>query len=213
MDGIVNPKVTDYIERFGGIPELQDLEEYARKNYVPIVMKDAARFLAFMVSQENPGRILELGTAIGYSSLLMALHSDARIVSVERSEEMRTLALENIRHHGMEDRIEVVLSECEDYLEQSDEGFDFIFMDAGKSHYREYLDRSLPRLNKGGMILCDNVLYKGLVVLDTVARKHRTNVVKLQEFLDYVHGRSDLTVSLLTVSDGMLLIRRKEDNE
>lgn len=213
MDGIVNPKVTDYIERFGGIAELKDLEDYARKNYVPIVMKDAARFLAFMVSQVKPGKILELGTAIGYSALLMALHSDGQIISVERSEEMRTLAMENIRLHGMEDRIEVVLSECEDYLADSKENFDFIFMDAGKSHYREYLDLSLPRLKKGGMILCDNVLYKGLVVLESAAKKHRTNVVKLQEFLDYVHDRKDLTVSLLTVSDGMLLIRRKEDNE
>ncbi|MFH5835798.1 O-methyltransferase [Proteiniclasticum sp. C24MP] len=213
MDGIVYPKVSDYIEKFGGISELLDLEEYAKLNYVPIVMKDAARFLAFMVSLHRPLKILELGTAIGYSALVMALHSEAEIITVEREEKMREMALENIEKHGMKDRIRVVLSECEDFLSETEETFDFIFMDAGKSHYREYLDLSLPKLNPGGFILCDNVLYKGLVVHETAARKHRTNVVKLQKFLDYVHSREDLRVSLLTVSDGMLLIRRKEENE
>lgn len=213
MDGIVYPKVSGYIEKFGGIPGLQDLEEYAKLNYVPIVMKDAARLLAFMVSLHRPEKILELGTAIGYSALVMALHSDATIITVEREEKMRGAALENIEKYGMEDRIQVIHSECQDYLCENHETFDFIFMDAGKSHYREYLDLSLPKLNPGGFILCDNVLYKGLVVHETAARKHRTNVVKLQEFLDYVHGREDLMVSLLSVSDGMLLIRRKEENE
>lgn len=210
MDGIVYPKVSEYIEKFGGIKELQNLEDYAKENHVPIVMKDAARLLAFMVSLHRPEKILELGTAIGYSSLVMALHSDAKIVSVEREEGMKETALKNIEEYGMKDRISVVLSECEEYLQKTEDTFDFIFMDAGKSHYREYLDLSLPKLNPGGFILCDNVLYKGLVVHETAARKHRTNVVRLQEFLDYVHSREDLRVSLLTVSDGMLLIGRKE---
>ena len=213
MDGIVYPKVLDYVEKFGGISELQEMEKYAKLNYVPIVMKDAARLLAFMVSLQKPGKILELGTAIGYSALLMALHSKSEIITVERDEKMKSIAMRNIEKYGMEDRIQVVLSECEEYLRSTKESFDFIFMDAGKSHYREYLDLSLPLLNSGGFILCDNVLYKGLVVHETAAKKHRTNVVKLQKFLDYVHSREDLIVSLLTVSDGMLLIRRKEENE
>lgn len=213
MNGIVYPEVSDYIEKFGGISELQEMEEYAKLNYVPIVMKDAARLLAFMVSLKKPRKILELGTAIGYSALLMALHSEAEIVTVERDEKMKAIALKNIEKYEMKNRIQVVLSECEDYISSTRETFDFVFMDAGKSHYREYLDLSLPKLNPGGFILCDNVLYKGLVVHETAAGKHRTNIMRLQEFLNYVHSREDLIVSLLTVSDGMLLIRRKEENE
>jgi predicted O-methyltransferase YrrM len=213
MDGIVYPKVSDYIDKFGGVSRLQEMEEFAKLNYVPIVMKDAARFLAFIVSLNKPKKILELGTAIGYSALVMALHSEAKIVTVERDEKMKSIAEKNIEKYEMKDRIQVVLSECENYISSTEETFDFVFMDAGKSHYREYLDLSLPRLNPGGIILCDNVLYKGLVVHETVARKHRTNIMRLQEFLDYVHSREDLIVSLLTVSDGMLLIRRKEENE
>lgn len=213
MNGIVYPMVSDYIEKFGGISGLQEMEEYAKINYVPIVMKDAARFLAFMVSLNKPRKILELGTAIGYSALLMALHSEAEIVTVERDEKMKEIALKNIEKYEMKDRIKVVLSECEDYIRSTEETFDFVFMDAGKSHYREYLDLSLPKLNPGGFILCDNVLYKGLVVHEATAGKHKTNIMRLQEFLDYVHKREDLIVSLLTVSDGMLLIRRKEENE
>ncbi len=213
MDGIVNPKVTDYIQKIGGFPELKVLEDYARDNYVPIVMKDAARLLAFQVAQMKPERILELGTAIGYSAILMALYSDARIITIEREPDMKEKAEENIRTFELKDRIKVVLSECTAYLKETDESFDFIFMDAGKSHYREYFELSLPRLRKGGTILCDNVLYKGLVVTETAERKHRTNVVKLQEFLSYVHSRDDLMVSLLSIGDGMLLIRRKDRNE
>lgn len=213
MDGIINPKVTDYIQKLGGFPELKRLEDYARDNYVPIVMTDAARLLAFQVAQMRPEHILELGTAIGYSAILMALYSDASIVTVERDENMREMAEENIRSFGLEKRVKVVLSECVAYLKDTEESYDFIFMDAGKSHYREYFDLSLPKLREGGTILCDNVLYKGLVVHETAEKKHRTNVVKLQEFLAYVHSRDDLMVSLLSVGDGMLLIRRKNSNE
>lgn len=210
MDGIINPKVREYVENRINFPELVDMETYAHANYVPIVMKDAGEFLRFIVSTAKPRQILELGTAIGYSSVLMSLNSpSSSITTVERSEEMRDMAEENIKKFGLEERIKVVLSECDEFLKNCEKSYDFIFIDAGKSHYKEYLDLCLPRLNPEGVILCDNVLYKGLVAHETVARKHRTNVVKLQEFLDYVYGRNDLMISTLTVGDGMLLIRRK----
>ena len=211
MDGIVNSKVREYVENLVNFPEFSDMETYAKANHVPIVMKDAGEFLRFIVSTAKPVEILELGTAIGYSSILMARSSPtSSIVTVERSEEMRDMAEENIGKYGLGGRIRVVLSECDIFLKTSEKLFDFIFIDAGKSHYQEYLDLCLPRLSHSGMILCDNVLYQGLVAHDTVARKHRTNVTKLREFMAYVHGREDLITSTLTVGDGMLLIRRKE---
>lgn len=213
MDGVVYPEVTTYVEAYGGIPELKDLEDYAKENYVPIVMKDAASFLKFMVETTQPKKILELGTAIGYSALLMALNSNASIVTIERDQKMREIALENIKKYQMEDRIQVVDSECQDYLNKADETFDFIFIDAGKSHYKDYVNAALPLLNPRGMIICDNVLYKGKVVKDIVERKHRTNVVNLKAFIEEIFAREDLTASLLTVSDGMLLIRRSTKNE
>ncbi len=208
MDGVVYPDVTTYVEAFGGVPELKSLEDYAKEHYVPIVMKDAASFLKFMVMTKQPKKILELGTAIGYSALLMGLNSDADIVSVERDPAMRDIALENIKSYHMSHRIQVVLEECQTYLDQADEKFDFIFIDAGKSHYQDYVNTALPLLREDGIILCDNVLYKGKVVKATVERKHRTNVVNLKAFLEDIFSREDLTASLLTVSDGMLLIRR-----
>lgn len=213
MDGVVYPEITTYVEAYGGIPKLKELEEYAKENYVPIVMKDAASFLKFMVMTIDPKKILELGTAIGYSALLMALNSDGDIVTIERDPKMRDLAMENIKQYQMEKRIQVVDAECQDYLETSTEMFDFIFIDAGKSHYQDYVNAALPLLNKNGVILCDNVLYKGKVVKDTVHRKHRTNVVNLKAFIDDIFARDDLTASLLTVSDGMLLIRRNNNDE
>lgn len=209
---IVEPQVTEYIEGFGGIKDFLELEEYAKEQYIPIVMKDAARFLGFMVATLKPQKVLELGTAIGYSALIMATHGAKEIISVERDERMRDMALQNIQNHGQEKRIKVVHDDCLHYLQTSEEQVDFVFMDAGKSHYREYLDLCLPKLNPGGVILCDNVLYRGLVSLEKTERKHRTNIVNLQEFIRYVHEREDLLVSLLSISDGMLLIRRKEEH-
>ncbi len=210
MDGVVYPDVTTYVEAFGGIPELQSLEDYAKAHYVPIVMKDAASFLKFMVMTKMPNMILELGTAIGYSALIMALNSDAQVISIEREPAMREIALRNIENYGMKDRITVVQEECQAYLDYTEEKFDFIFIDAGKSHYQEYVNAALPLLNEDGIILCDNVLYKGLVVKDIIEKKHRTNVTNLKAFLDGIFKREDLTASLLTVSDGMLLIRRNK---
>lgn len=209
MSGIVHKKVTEYIEAFGGYKELEDLELLARNDYIPIVMKDAANLLGFLVATQNPKKILELGTAIGYSALVMAMHGDGDIITIEREESMFDKAKSNIEAKGYSHRIQVVYSECVEYLRSTKETFDFIFMDAGKSHYKEYLDLALPTLNPNGMIVCDNVLYKGLVAEEEVARKHRTNIVNLKEFLRYVHEREDLIVSLLSIGDGMLLIRRK----
>lgn len=208
MDGVVYPDVTTYVEAFGGIEALSSLEDYARDHYVPIVMKDAASFLRFMVMTKKPKKILELGTAIGYSALIMALSSQADIISIERDPKMIGIARENIKTFGMEDKIQVVQEECQGYLDQTEEKFDFIFIDAGKSHYQDYVNTALPLLHEDGIILCDNVLYKGKVVKETVERKHRTNVVNLKAFLEDIFHREDLTASLLTVSDGMLLIRR-----
>jgi predicted O-methyltransferase YrrM len=211
MDTIVNPKVREYVEGLVSFPEFSEMETYAKANHVPIVMKDAGEFLRFIVSTAKPAEILELGTAIGYSSILMAKSSPASsIVTVERSEVMRDIAEKNIANYDLSGRISVILSECDRFLMTSEKLFDFIFIDAGKSHYQEYLDLCLPRLSRSGIILCDNVLYQGLVAHETVARKHRTNVTKLREFMAYVYGREDLITSTLTVGDGMLLIRRKE---
>lgn len=213
MDGVVYPEVTTYVEAYGGISELSELENYAKTHFVPIVTKDAASFLKFMVMTSKPKRILELGTAIGYSALLMALHSKAQVVTIERDPKMRELALENIKHYGFASRIDVVNGECQNYLDEAKEKFDFIFIDAGKSHYQDYVRGALPLLNKEGIILCDNVLYKGKVVKEEVERKHRTNVVNLKAFIVDIFSREDLTASLLTVSDGMLLIRRNNVDE
>lgn len=213
MDGVVYPEVTTYVEAYGGIPELKALEDYAKEHYVPIVMKDAASFLKFMVMTSNPKSILELGTAIGYSAMIMALSSKAHVVSIERDPKMREIANQNIKSYGLEDRILVVDAQCQEYLDEVQEKFDFIFIDAGKSHYQDYVNSALPLLNPEGIILCDNVLYKGKVVKDEVERKHRTNVVNLKAFIEDIFSREDLTSSLLTVSDGMLLIRRNKVDE
>lgn len=212
MEGIVNPKVKAYLEAFIDFPELKELEAFVEEEFVPIVHKDTAAFLRFLVMGERPRRILELGSAIGYSALLMAgSYEGAVIDTVDREARMVELARRNVEKFGLDQRIHVHHADCAEFLAASTGTYDFIFIDAGKSHYRMYVDLALPLLSERGVIVCDNVLYRGLVAKETVSRKIRTNVRNLKEFLAWLHAQEELTVSILTQGDGLALIRRKRN--
>lgn len=210
MNGFMDLDVKEYVESFYDIKGLEAMEDYAKDNFVPIVSRDTAMFISFLVSIKKPGRILELGSAIGYSSILMAkAYKGAKIDTVERKKDMLLLSRENIEKQSLGDRIKVYLSDANDFLETSSKTYDMIFIDAGKSHYKDYLINSLKLLKEDGIILCDNVLFKGYIAKDIDIRKHRTTINNLKSFMDYLKKREDLKVSILTVGDGLALIRRK----
>lgn len=213
MDKITYAPVTQYIEDHMDTTSLAGLEDFAKENHVPIIQKDALGLLLFMVGNNRPERILELGTAIGYSAIAMAMaYGPSRIITIERETAMKEIADRNIEAFGLKDRIEVVLSDCIDYLERSTGTFDLVFIDAGKSHYKEYLELSLPLLQKNGIIIVDNVLFRGLVAFDDEpSKKHRTTVKRLRGFIDHVTQSADLEMSIIPIGDGMAFIRRKFD--
>lgn len=210
MNGFMDLDVKNYVESFYDMKELSSMEKYAKENFVPIVSKDTAMFISFLVNIKKPLSILELGSAIGYSSILMAMSfKKAKIDTVERSKDMLLLSEENILSYDLDDRIKVHLSDANEYLKTCKSSYDMIFIDAGKSHYKEYLINALKLLNEDGIILCDNVLFKGYIAKDIDIRKHRTTINNLKSFMDYLKKREDLKVSILTVGDGLALIRRK----
>lgn len=210
MNGFIDLDVKNYVESFYNFKKLDSMQSYAEENYVPIVSKDTAMFISFLVNTKKAHNILELGSAIGYSSILMAkFFEEAVIDTVERDENMYNLCEKNISKHKLTDRIKVHLTDANDYLKSCKNTYDMIFIDAGKSHYKEYLDNSLRLLNEDGIILCDNVLFKGYVAKDIDIKKHRTTINNLKKFMDYLKEREDLEVSILTVGDGLALIRRK----
>ena len=195
---------------------LTDLEEYATINHVPIVTKEVSRFLEVMVSIKKPKKILELGTAIGYSSILMSMASNRRahITSIERDEAMILKANENIENLGFKDEIKVLQGDCLEVMKTLEGEFDLIFMDAGKGHYNDFLKECMRLLSKDGIIIADNVLFRGMVASDELVIRRKITIVKrMRKFLEDINKDNSLLATILPMGDGIAIITRRENHE
>ena len=208
----------DYMEEYlrGLIPnrdkDLLELEKFAIENRVPIIQKETAKFLEFMISMKEPNNILELGTAIGYSSILMSktLNNKCKITTIERDEKMINLAKENIKSFGLEDNIEIKEGECLEILEKLDNKYDLIFMDAGKGHYNHFLPHCLRLLSDKGVIIADNVLFRGMVASDDLVKTRKITIVKrMRTYLDIVSNDKNLITTVIPMGDGIALTKRR----
>lgn len=214
MSGITYEYMEDYIR--GLIPEkvgiLKEIEVFARENGVPIVQKETAKFLEFMVSMKKPLRILELGTAIGFSSILMyeAAGTSPEIVTIEREEKMIELAKVNLEKFNLSDKIKIEEGDCLEILEKLDEPFDLIFMDAGKGHYNHFLPHCLRLLKEDGIIIADNVLFRGMVATNDLVKRRKITIVKrMRTYLDMVSNDEKLITSVIPMGDGIAITRRR----
>ncbi len=188
--------------------KLLEIEKYALENTVPIIQKEVRCFLGTILKIKQPQKILELGTAIGYSSIFFSdyLSENGKIITFEREKEYYDIAMKNIAESGKESIIEVVLGDAYENVKKINEEFDIIFMDANKSMYRYYFDTLFPLLKKGGLVICDNILYKGMVSNDELApRKQNTIITNLREFLDYISNHEKLETSIIPIGDGVSL--------
>ena len=216
MSGITYDYMEEYIKKL--VPEkqgtLKEIEEFARENGVPIVQEETGRFLEFMVNMKKPLRILELGTAIGFSSILMyeAAGTKTEIVTIERDPKMIELAKVNLKRFNLEDKIKIMEGECLEVLEKLNEPFDLIFMDAGKGHYNHFLPHCLRLLNKSGIIIADNVLFRGMVASDELVKRRKITIVKrMRTYLDMVSNDDELITSVIPMGDGIALTKRRND--
>lgn len=214
MSGITYDYMEEYlrglIEESSG--RLKELEDFAKENGVPIVQKEAGKFLEFMVSMKRPLKILELGTAIGYSSILMydASKTNPDIVTIERSKEMIELAKENIKRFNLEDKITIKEGDCLEVLENLDEKFDLIFMDAGKGHYNHFLPHCLRLLKEDGIIIADNVLFRGMVPSQELVKRRKITIVKrMRTYLEMVSNDENLITSVIPMGDGIAITKRR----
>lgn len=210
----------DYMEQFirGLIPEssgvLKELEEYAEKNHVPIIQKEVGKLLELMLSVKKPKKILELGTAIGYSSILMtlSLEKNCHITTIERDENMIEAARNNIKNYGLENNIDIIPGECLEVLEKLQDSFDLIFMDAGKGHYNHFLPHCLRLLGQDGIIIADNVLFRGMVASkDLVIRRKITIVKRMKSYLEMVSKDPELLTSVIPIGDGIAITTRRNN--
>ncbi len=208
----------DYMEEYikGLIPDrdgtLEELEDFARENNVPIVQKETGVFLELMTSMKRPKRILELGTAIGFSSILMyqAAKTEPEIITIERDEKMIELATSNLKKFKLSHKIKIEQGDCLEVLEKLDEPFDLIFMDAGKGHYNHFLPHCLRLLNKDGIIVADNVLFRGMVASQELVKRRKITIVKrMRTYLELVTQDKELITSVIPMGDGIAVTKRR----
>lgn len=209
MNNITEEYITQYIRSI--LPEsnefFEKLVNFAHKNHVPIVEPEVAQLLKVLTKTIKPRRILEIGTAIGYSALIMASSAEnSLITTIERDETMIKLANDNINNSIYSGRINLIFGDAIDVLPKLDESYDFIFLDAAKGQYLELFKHSSKLLSKGGIIVSDNVLFKGMVASDQlIVRRKKTIVKRLRSYLEYINNLDGYTSSILPLGDGLAL--------
>lgn len=214
MDNLIVYKdVKEYIEELTleTDEKFREMEAYVKEHYVPVITKDTRRFLEVLLSIVNPKKILEIGCAIGYSASIFANASNAHITTIELEEEMVKLAKENIKKIGFEDRITVLHGDAVDVLPTLTEKYDLIFMDAAKGQYTEFFRLCEPLLSDNGLIISDNILFKGLVGeknISKIDRSRRAIVRGLWKYLSDIMNSDKYKTSVLSIGDGVAITKK-----
>ncbi len=190
--------------------EFNKLKENALKRHIPIIMDDTLEKIKEVLKEENPNRILEIGTAVGYSALCFARYSENAIIdTIEIDEERYNEAIQNLEKIGFKDRINLILGNAVDIIPTLKNKYDIIFIDAAKSKYSIFLEEALKLINNNGLILADNVLYKGYVMSDYNKHKQRTAVRHLREYIKEITENEKMETEILDIGDGLAITRVK----
>ena len=212
---IVNERVVSFINSFASEDRdiLQIIEKEAIDTMVPIIRKEMASFLKTFLPVINPMNILEVGTAIGYSAILMSdnVSPDCRITTIENYDKRIPIAKNNFRRAGKSHQITLLEGDATEILKTLDGEYDFIFMDAAKSQYINILPDILRLLKKGGVLITDNVLQEGEIVEPRfgIVRRNRTIYDRMREYLYAVTHSEELVSSVLPIGDGITLSYKK----
>jgi predicted O-methyltransferase YrrM len=200
----INSYLTGLIPQHEGV--LKELEAYAKEHNTPIVTPDVAGLLKVMIKSVQVKNILEVGTAIGYSAILMGLSAGQNfsITTIERDEENAAIAVQNIKNAGMEQNIRVLTGDASEVLENVEGTFDMIFVDAAKGQYMDFFQKSIGKLKIGGIFVCDNVLFRGMVAERTLLIRRKITIVKrLKKFLQYISDNESLQTTIIPMGDGV----------
>lgn len=193
--------------------ELEKIKEEALNDHIPIIMDDTLEVIEKLLEKKKVVKILEIGTAVGYSAICFSefLEDGGLIDTIEREEERVIKAKENIKKAGVEDKINIHFGDAVEILPTFEDKYDMIFIDAAKGKYPFFLSQALRLLSSDGIILADNVLYKGYVMSDYNKHKQRAAVRNLREYIKEVTENPNLETEILEVGDGLAVSIRKED--
>lgn len=189
------------------LEELEKVKEKALEDHIPIIMDDTLEVIKKILKDIKPKRILEVGCAVGYSSSRFAEFTDEDCIidTIEIDEERAKVAIQNIRNIGLENRINIYIGDGVDIIPRLNFKYDMVFIDAAKSKYSIFLEESLKHMEKGGVILADNVLYKGYVMSDYNKHKQRTAVRHLREYIKEITENPNFKTEILEVGDGLAI--------
>jgi len=189
---------------------LKKLEEYALENHVPIIRPLSREILAKEVAAKNPSKILEIGTAIGFSGCLMLNSApNSTLTTIEIDAKSFEVAKRNFAEAGLTNRVKQILGDASEVVKTLEGKFDFIFLDGPKSQYVKQLPYLVNLLSVGGVLLADNVLFMGQVLSDIYPKhKHRSMILKLRQFIRDIQSDKRLTSEIIDVEDGLLLAKK-----
>ena len=208
---ITDERVSVFINSFdsGNTPFLNELQEFAIKTNVPVIRPEMQRLLKLLLSIKKPEQILEVGTAIGFSALLMKEYAPegCKITTIEKYEKRIPLAQENFKKVGWEKEITLLAGDAGVLLKELEGPYDFIFMDAAKGQYIRFLDGALRLLKTGGLLISDNVLQGGDMIQSrfAVTRRNRTIHSRMREYLYELTHNEMLQTTILPIGDGVAL--------
>ena len=195
--------------------ELEKIKQKALEEHIPIIMDDTLEVVDKILTELKPNRILEIGTAVGYSAMCFSEYLDpnGKIDTIERDEERIAEAKINIEKVGVTDKINIYEGDAVEILPTLNEKYDVVFIDAAKGKYPFFLKEALRMINSNGVILEDNILYKGYVMSDYNKHKQRTAVRNLREYIKEVTENPDIETEILEVGDGLAVSKIKKHVE
>ena len=215
---IVNERIVTYIHSLekDNSPVCMEIEEDAHRTFVPIIRKEMESFLKVVITVKQPSRILELGTAIGYSAILMSecMPEGAKITTIENYEKRIPIARENIRKAGKENVISLLEGDAMEIIPQLPEKYDFVFMDAAKAQYINFLPLLMKVMTPGGILIADNVLQEGELIESRfgVERRNRTIHSRMREYMYTVKNMPELETTIVPIGDGITMSVLKGEN-
>jgi len=188
----------------------ENIKQNAINNHIPIIMDDTLIEIEKRMKELKPTKILEIGTAVGYSAICFSefLGDNGKIDTIERDIDRANEAKENIKQMELEDKINIIIGDAVEILPTLNEKYDMIFIDAAKGKYPFFLKESLRLLADNGTIFADNILYKGYVMSDYNKHKQRTAVRNLREYIQEVTQNPNLETEILEVGDGLGITKR-----
>ncbi|MGO4994866.1 O-methyltransferase [Jeotgalibaca porci] len=211
---VVKPELVDFMRKelkpFSG--GLAEIEAYANERGIPIIPHETAVFLNMIVGMLKPQRVLEIGTAIGFSGSMMAQHlgEEGHLTTIDRFDIMIERAKNNFEKMGLSDKVTLLEGDAANILPTLDETFDLIFMDSAKAKYYEFLPHCMRVLEEGGMLIIDDVFQGGTILEDEkeIPRRVRKIHRRLNLLMDTVLNHPSLETSLVPLGDGLLMIKK-----